>query len=182
MDIVSRLKFFLDSNNISNSQFADSCKIPRPNVSQLLNGRNKKISNDVVQKIHATYPSLSILWLLFGEGAMMENENIQFSEPKIGISETFEPIQPIENEEIHSDLSPDHLVQDFMSEKNISFTHPINIPLSDGKNQDSDSERRQGKENAQASISISQDALKRITNIVVFYNDNSFQSFLPSQF
>ena len=41
MDIISRLKTYLNSMNISNSQFADTCGIPRPTLSQLLNGRNK---------------------------------------------------------------------------------------------------------------------------------------------
>ncbi|MBR6014346.1 MAG: helix-turn-helix domain-containing protein, partial [Selenomonadaceae bacterium] len=43
MDIVSRLKMFLEQAGISNSQFADTCDIPRPTLSQLLNGRNKKV-------------------------------------------------------------------------------------------------------------------------------------------
>ena len=51
MDIVSRIKFFLDVHNIANSQFADKCDIPRPTVSQLLNGKNKKISNINKNKI-----------------------------------------------------------------------------------------------------------------------------------
>jgi predicted XRE-type DNA-binding protein len=45
MDIISRLKLFLEQNGISNSQFADTCGIPRPTLSQLLNGRNKKVSD-----------------------------------------------------------------------------------------------------------------------------------------
>ena len=33
MDIVSRLKFFLEKEHISNSVFADNCKIARPTLS-----------------------------------------------------------------------------------------------------------------------------------------------------
>ena len=70
MDLVSRLKLFLNQNGISNSQFADTCGIPRPTLSQLLNGRNKKVSDEIIAKIHASYPSLSIMWLMFGDGDM----------------------------------------------------------------------------------------------------------------
>lgn len=70
MTIVDRLNKFLETNNISKSQFADSCEIPRPTVSQILGGRNKKISDDIIGKIHKIYPSLSITWLMFGEGEM----------------------------------------------------------------------------------------------------------------
>ena len=48
MDIVSRLKQFLQQNGIANSLFADTCDIPRPTLSQLLNGRNKKVSDEVI--------------------------------------------------------------------------------------------------------------------------------------
>ncbi len=43
MDIVSRLKLFLDYLGIPVTQFADNCGIPRPTLSQLLNGRNKTV-------------------------------------------------------------------------------------------------------------------------------------------
>ena len=71
MDIVSRLKKFLDDTGISNSQFADTCVIPRPTLSQLLNGRNKKVSDEVIAKIHRAYPTLNIMWLMFGDGEML---------------------------------------------------------------------------------------------------------------
>lgn len=71
MDIVTRLKMFLDQTGISNSQFADTCEIPRPTLSQLLNGRNKKVSDEVIGKIHRAYPSLNVMWLMFGDGEML---------------------------------------------------------------------------------------------------------------
>ena len=71
MDIVSRLKTFLEQAGISNSQFADTCDIPRPTLSQLLNGRNKKVSDEVIGKIHRAYPSLNVMWLMFGDGEML---------------------------------------------------------------------------------------------------------------
>jgi len=71
MDIVTRLKLFLDQAGISNSQFADTCDIPRPTLSQLLNGRNKKVSDEVIGKIHRAYPTLNIMWLMFGDGEML---------------------------------------------------------------------------------------------------------------
>ena len=84
MDIVTRLKAFMSALNIANSQFADTCRIPRPTISQILNGRNKKISDELIGKIHDAYPQLSVLWLMFGEGDMFVDANIQISEPKKG--------------------------------------------------------------------------------------------------
>ncbi len=80
MDLVSRLKTFISYLNIPVTQFADMCKIPRPTLSQLLNGRNKKVSDELIRKLHAEYPALNVTWLLFGEGDMLNDTNIQLSE------------------------------------------------------------------------------------------------------
>ncbi|MDE5988697.1 MAG: helix-turn-helix domain-containing protein, partial [Duncaniella sp.] len=82
MDLVSRLKHYLDSRQISITQFADECGIPRPTGSQLLAGRNKKVSDEIISKIHSAYPNLNIVWLMFGEGNMVTNGNIEISAPQ----------------------------------------------------------------------------------------------------
>lgn len=41
-NVAIRLKGFIESQGLTNSQFADRCGIPRPSLSQLLTGRNKK--------------------------------------------------------------------------------------------------------------------------------------------
>ena len=70
MDIIARLNEFVNSNKITPSQFADKLGIPRPSMSQILSGRNKKISNEFLSKLHHAYPDVDILWLLFGETSM----------------------------------------------------------------------------------------------------------------
>lgn len=70
-NVAIRLKGFIESRNLTNSQFADRCGIPRPSLSQLLTGRNKKISDVIVGQIHQAFPELSVLWLMFGEGPML---------------------------------------------------------------------------------------------------------------
>jgi transcriptional regulator with XRE-family HTH domain len=74
----------MDTNQVAISQFADRCGIPRPTMSQLMNGRNKRISDEVINKIHNAYPDLSILWLMFGEGEMVPSANMQISEAQNG--------------------------------------------------------------------------------------------------
>ena len=83
---MSRLKLFLQQSGIANSQFADNCEIPRPTLSQLLNGRNKKVSDEVIAKIHRAYPHLNIMWLMFGDGEMFvpnakSGDAVQFAQP-----------------------------------------------------------------------------------------------------
>ena len=69
-NIAFRLKFLLQKLGLTSSSFADQCGISRATFSQLLTGRNKKISDVLIGQIHTAFPSVSVLWLLFNEGPM----------------------------------------------------------------------------------------------------------------
>lgn len=185
MDIVSRLKLFLDTYAIPNSQFADNCGIPRPTLSQLLNGRNKKISDEIISKIHTHYPHLSVMWLLFNEGTMVDDPNIQFSEPQNGDNDEDFSNQSSEFKEYSSagdlnlfdrDLASENFKAGVFQQKSqISPDSAYSKPEIRDFDQTGDSQSGLST----SSISVPTDGLKKITNIVVFYSDNSFQSFQP---
>lgn len=191
MDIVSRLKQYLEAHQISVTQFADTCGIPRPSASQLLNGRNKKVSDEVITKIHQSYPSLSMLWLLFGEGSMESGANIETSEAQIG-----------ENSDIFQGQQSDNVVNDLEfsfashtsageSEKNSDYGHGSTLreeqqsPYypSAGTQADKTEKGVKAGEQKQApktdSFTFTTDTRKRVMSIVVYYDDNSFESFIP---
>ena len=70
MSIVTRLKEYIEYTGLPYSQFADNAAIPRPTLSQIIGGRNKKVSHELIEKLHAGYPKLNINWLLFGDQPM----------------------------------------------------------------------------------------------------------------
>lgn len=251
MDLVNRLKHYMDKSQVTISQFADRCGIPRPTMSQLMNGRNKRISDEVITKIHNAFPDLSILWLMFGEGDMASISNIEISEPQNHLTPIQDALQqaanqssiptppssaphtatiPVGNnlenmlfEDSKTDDSatpyvPSHdegatarenILFDMAPAESLSSTpQSSSSPASPQANQQSpqrprptissnDITRTLGinqsasfrpsstRESSRIDdsnvkqISISPDAHKKITNIVVFYSDNSFQSFLP---
>lgn len=174
MDIVSRLKSFLNDEKIAITQFADNCGIPRPTLSQLLNGRNKKVSDDLLRKIHEGYPNLSMLWLMFGEGTMYVNHNhtaIQASLPHIDEFDfEHEPDATATNDDsipkietgLHDDTSNVSIIFD---DTETSVTSP---PIQPKNNRDE-----------AATIQLTNHPTKKIVNIIVYYDDNSFESFLP---
>jgi len=179
MDIVNRLKLFMESLQIGNSQFADNCRVPRPTLSQLLNGRNKKISDEVIAKIHAAYPNLSVMWLMFGEGDMLTSPNLQFStlqnEPNRQVSDLF-----------------DSEIQDFNTPNlnELALRNPDTDSSNEAKaGADGQFQPNPTPSQTQAPLSIDNATLaslnvgstKKISSIVVFYTDNSFQSFAPSE-
>lgn len=266
MDVVSRLKYFMDSSGLTISQFADTCTIPRPTMSQLISGRNKRISNEIFDKIHNGFPNLSILWLMFGEGDMLLNENIEISERQNTPPDNNFSLESIDNEKFEtfqsslfssseSDRSgnvnerssknagsgiedagdgiafsadkaelPRHAVyfsEDVTSKTgNDDVTAPSGNPYSEiitsgasynesntqhystragavdhNVHQQTIPSNQRVQQSEQQTplqspnqetvhveahrVSIAPDSRKKITNIVVFYSDNSFQSFLP---
>jgi transcriptional regulator with XRE-family HTH domain len=68
--MIERIREILKARQLTPTQFADAISIARPIVSHILSGRNKP-SLEVVQKIIAAFPDLSLPWLLSGVGEML---------------------------------------------------------------------------------------------------------------
>ena len=172
MDIASRLKKFLDASGIQYSQFADTCGIPRPSLSQLLNGRNKKVSNEVIEKIHKAYPSLSVSWLMFGEGDMGNVANMRFSEPQKAQNDDGEASLFADNEifdDSDSLFTNEHTKEpdNFKAEK-----IPSPVPVMPHDSSQNDNTRAE-------SMSFNMNKARKVVSIMVFYSDNSFDTFVP---
>ncbi len=68
--MVDRIRALLLARQLSPTQFADAIGVARPIVSHIMSGRNKP-SLEVVQKVLAAFPDLSMPWLLNGSGPML---------------------------------------------------------------------------------------------------------------
>lgn len=157
-NVATRLKFFMDSEGMTNSQFADQCGIPRPSLSQLLSGRNKKLSDVVVKQIHDRFPELSVLWLMFGEGEMMC--------PK--------PIDPALVSEAAKFMDDDPFGDVNANLSELTSSHDSVKYLDNQKNS-------AGFANANTVPQISQNTLnpRKVVRITIFYDDNSYETFTP---
>lgn len=184
MDIISRMKLYMEHCRMSSSQFADSAGIPRPTLSQLLNGRNKssegakKVSSDIIRKIHDAFPHLNVMWLLFGDGDMEIDANTRFSEAqKEGNSHQI-PEQTTENQ----DNSTQTLFDDDFPEFDINR---IETPLDHRKqpivHANPIEEQPLSAYTPSSTVSLKPDTTKRVQSIMVFYSDNSFEIFKPAE-
>ena len=176
MDIVSRLKKFLEQAGISNSQFADNCDIPRPTLSQLLNGRNKKVSDEVIGKIHRAYPSLNVMWLMFGDGEMLLNG----SQPQNASGEL--------NDDTHYNNGESRMDENGQRAISFDVDEPMSYHGSSSKTQarpaspsietlQSMMRSAAGRAPKRGSVG---DNERRVVNIFVFYNDGRFEQFAPA--
>ena len=174
MDIVSRLKRFLDQNGISNSQFADTCDIARPTLSQLLNGRNKKVSDEVISKIHAAYPAMNIMWLMFGDGEMFVSGAASSSGNDVAqnLSKTPQGGNLFNG----SNVTQNHSVGSSRHPSTISFDED-NSGVNNSKEMAISNALRMAGSNGSSPVPSTHG--RRIVNIMIFYDDNSFEQIVP---
>lgn len=188
--MIDRISLILKAKNITPAQMADEIGVQRSGISHILNGRNKP-SLDFVHKLIKRYPDISINWIMFGEGPMMINNpdknwktqteaSKQVNQPPSEI-DLFKPFDfdfknketETENDEIESSNEHDESVQkialqdDNKPDKKIP-EGKVNTPATINKISDTFSELK-GKEN------------KKITRIVIFYDDKSFTEYIPSE-
>lgn len=143
----------MDRSGLSSSQFADTAGIPRPTLSQILSGRNKKISNELITKLHVAFPQLNVLWLMFGDGDMLTDNSVQFSGRQNTPGLFDSDMQETTEQPVSSPKVPEHIIQEKVAEK-------------------FESQFKQGQP-----LSASD---KSINYVLVFFTDGSFEVFRPS--
>ncbi len=177
MDIATRLIAFKELTGLTNSQFADKAGIPRPTLSQFLNGRNKRLSDDLTAKLHIAFPSLNVMWLLFGEGDMLTNSNIEFSASKNdGVFQNIEQQTADDEPNTSTNLIPESCADSEPIQKKES--KPF---LQYGRNESTQAFPQEQTQPLNSAPQVPTDPTKQIQSIMVFYSDNSFEIFTPSR-
>ncbi len=158
-----RLIQLLDLEQLSPSKFADIIGVQRSSISHVLSGRNKP-SFDFLQKTLKAFPGLNASWLMTGEGSMYEQMGRKVTgnlfdtpgEPEEGsavhISE--ESVQPHEEKS-----SQEGLKEEVKAE-------PAAV--------ESKSER------VEAPTAVVAPGKKKIVQVMVIYEDDTFRTFTPA--
>lgn len=194
LNVAIRLKGFIEAEGLTNSQFADLCGIPRPSLSQLLSGRNKKISDVLVGQIHRAFPKLSILWLLFDEGEMLVTDHASTSDSPLGAPEfDLNYGDPAAD----SGFAPSNL-DNALGVRKLTFENSNFPPGGQQENKYENLRALNGGENSAKVIDSKCIALekqiadlqsqidkfvknpRKVSQITVYYDDNTFETFYPS--
>lgn len=147
--MIDRIKRFIDLQNLTSSSFANEIGVQRSSVSHVLSGRNKP-SLDFVTKIKDRFPEVNLEWLISGKGSMISiKENIK-TEKEFDSSEiNLENKQSFEFEKT-SDLAEKE--DEFKSSNIIEDQDPVKYDNKKGK---------------------------KLKKIILLYQDNSFEEFIP---
>ncbi|WP_139921515.1 helix-turn-helix domain-containing protein [Hymenobacter sp. DG01] len=181
--IEQRIKELLLSRQLSPTQFADAIGISRPIVSHILSGRNKP-SLEVVQRVIAAFPELSLPWLLNGTGPMLaaapqavaETPRSRTVRPKTEL-----PYQPKETEApkaLESEAAPAP-VAPVISEVTLATEATAAVeqvkPAVTASVVPSEPSTQAG---LAQTVSVPGKVIRRI---VIFYQDGTFSDFQPEQ-
>lgn len=174
-NFATRLKLFMDHINVPSSQFADLCKIPRPSFSQLLSNRNQKVSDVLVRKIHSVYPELSIMWLMFGEGSMLTSESKKANSEEHVISSGTLKLTENDYDEPDSPVNG-QIMTGYSNVKGLSKGESPNNSVIYQQLEESKKilELQMQIENLQKNP-------RRVTQITVYYDDSTFETFVPAK-
>ncbi len=173
MSIVDRLKRYMDFIGLASTQFADVANIPRPTISQILNGRNRKISNEVIEKLHIGFPKLNIMWLLFGDGDMELRSENRTTDPQAPWNSHIPPTQPSGAPQFSSQAPS------AFSSSTTMQTSTIDDFVNDTIRQKKIFEENNLAQSTQAAMASLKSSDKKIRYIMVFFNDNSFEVLSP---
>lgn len=145
-----RIKQIMENENLTPAKFADRLQINRANISHILNGRNNP-SLDVVSKILSEMPYINTEWLINGSGQMYKDGFDIGSIPK---------------EHDLFNQSPVIVARENESEPKSSGIE-VNKPENSAQVTDN------------KIIEVQKNYDKKISQIIIYYNDNTFETFIP---
>lgn len=145
-----RIRQIMENENLTPAKFADRLQINRANISHILNGRNNP-SLDVVTKILSGMPYINTEWLINGNGEMYKDGFDMDSIPKE--HDLFHQ-SPVTTRQEKETVVKSEGFDVNKPEKNIQVIE--NKIIDAQKNND-----------------------KKIRQIIIYYNDSTFETFVP---
>ena len=156
----------MDSLGLSQQDFAQKLGISPASLSNIFNGRSKPTNNHV-QAIHRAFPKINTNWLMFGEGVMLDANGNDSQNPDATNS-------PATSDSVFSANLNDG--ENVGSNKGMEGMELFStLPNSAGGTQNKE------RQAAPKVITETKIIRPKILEIRVFYDDQTFESFVPSE-
>nr|WP_302831303.1 helix-turn-helix transcriptional regulator [uncultured Bacteroides sp.] len=154
MSIKDRFKMIMDREKMTAGAFAESIGVAQATISHILGPRNKYPSTEVILRLHQRYNDINLEWLLTGNGNMSNDADNSDSAENGG----FDYPLFAENPENLSNGS-----STIENRKEIALETPQKVP----------------KEVVKQEIIYKERPPRRITEIRIFFDDNTYETFKP---
>lgn len=154
----TRIKQIIENERLTDAEFADRTGIKRATLSHCLSGRND-VSKDIISKIHKAYPQVSVNWLMFGEGEPYIKERAKTP------ASLFDEIW----------TKPDNLPEE--------IKYAQDFASNDVKNTNNIADNKKIIEDKKTPDIVPKESENRkVIKIMVFYSDNTFETFSSDLF
>lgn len=155
-----RIKQLMDSQHMTQQNFADFIGVSSASLSNIFNGRQKPTLN-TVEAIRTKFSKLSLDWLMYGQGPMFKDQSLMNKEQDPNLQKN-EGAAATEGQLDFgsSATTPSYHQQATQAAYNLSdhASIPSNIP-----------------------IKIIDKPQRKITEIRVFYDDQTWETFVPKK-
>ena len=152
MNIKDRFKMIMDREKLTAGAFAESIGVAQATISHILGPRNKYPSTEVILRLHQRYNDINLEWLLTGKGNMSNDS--PSAESNGGFDYPLFAENP-ENLAYEPDASENR--------KEIALETVQKAP----------------KEVVRQEIIYKEKPPRRITEIRIFFDDNTYATFKP---
>lgn len=143
----------MDREKLNAGAFAESIGVAQATISHILGPRNKYPSTEVILRLHQRYNDINLEWLLTGDGPMSNS-------PDASIEGGFDYPLFAENPE-----NPSEEAAPAENRKEIASETPQNAP----------------KEIVKQEIIYKERPPRKITEIRIFFDDNTYETFKPEK-
>ena len=150
-----RIIKIMQKEEMSAVQFAEKIEISPSSLSHILNGRNKP-SLEVVMKIHKACTYVNLLWLLYGEGEMENQENAPVPEDSAISGMMMYGESPI---------FASNGTEDGENRKEMQLKTPVFAP----------------KEIVREEVKYIEKPARKITEIRIFFDNGTYETFRPDK-
>lgn len=195
MNDKEKIEYLMSIYGLTPSQFADRTGIQRASVSHILSNRNKP-SLEILLKVYNAFPGIPLNWLILGEGdapvlnndAVAESDKVDSDANEATLSAAPATLFPAFMEE-NTVTEPSQIV-----EKESPVASMDSIPANDAVSAkqvaavDGDTSAQPCTPSVQAesaaavaSLAMPCDTAKSIKEIKIFYDNGTYETFLPER-
>ena len=183
-NMENRIRTIMEHEQMSQQEFAQKLGLSPATLSNIFNGKTRPTNNHV-QAIHKAFPNINISWLLFGEGEMYISgtdssiggvaDCSDASTPMTLFDDTNSYVSPPANGEEDSAFGRNEKSMSQKHGKNPSNTVPDSMQSRRSVHQISEINMSSNN------VKIIDNRPRRIKEIRVFFDDGTYESFVPSR-
>lgn len=157
MDMKDRIRQLMESQKMTQQMFANYIGMSTATLSSIFNERTKPTLN-TVEAIRTKFPNINIDWLMFGNGTMFNNNSNETTPPTPSDDHTGEQSLMFDENDTASEFKP-----------------------TAGKltNYAAETAKKPKDNNAKVDIAYKDSSKRCITEIRVFFDDQTYESFVP---